>query len=130
MPLIPSPLLHGLTVLMVAVALSGCGGGNSSSSDHDGDSDSDDGASASSSAATGTTTTGAATTADTASIARGKTLYANQCAACHGSNMAAARNASQTLGAISANRGGMGSLASVIGSVQANDIATYLTYGL
>jgi mono/diheme cytochrome c family protein len=128
MTLTPTSLLRGLTVLMVAAALTACGGGSSFSDDHDGDDD--DGVSTSSSSATGTTTTGTATTADTASIARGKSLYANHCAACHGSNMNAARNASQTLSAISANRGGMGSLASVIGSVQANDIATYLTYGL
>lgn len=130
MLLAPSHLLRGLTVLMLVVAISACGGGGESSSSNDSDNDDDDGHSNSSSSSTGTTTTGSATPADTASIARGKTLYANNCAACHGSTMGAAKNANQTLSAISANRGGMGSLAGVIGSVQADDIATYLTYGL
>ena len=108
-------------VLFAVAAIAACGGGGSSDDDDDA---ADDNSSA------GTTTSGSNTTADTASIARGKTLYANNCASCHGSNMPQARSASATLQAISANRGGMGSLAGVVGSTQANDIATYLSFGL
>jgi mono/diheme cytochrome c family protein len=56
-------------------------------------------------------------------------LYAAYCASCHGASFSAAKNYASTLSAIASNKGGMGYLSSAIQTTQANDIATYLTYG-
>ncbi|HEY8907639.1 MAG TPA: cytochrome c [Rhodoferax sp.] len=56
-------------------------------------------------------------------------MYSAYCASCHGASFAAAQNYASTLNAIARNKGGMGYLSSSIQTAQANDIATYLTYG-
>jgi len=106
-----TPLLRGLTVLGCALALSACGGG-------------DEGGDAAYTASTGTAVPSSAT------IARGKTLYNQYCFSCHGSNMRSAKDSSHTLGAIAANRGGMGSLSKSVTTTEADAIAAYLAYGL
>lgn len=72
---------------------------------------------------TTTTTTTATTTATSAS--NGKALYAASCSSCHGADTSIGRSASSTLKAIASNKGGMGFLASTIGTQQAADIAAY-----
>ena len=93
----------------------------------------------------GTTTTAAASPAPaaapapapapaaSASALNGKSLYAGNCASCHGGNPAQniskilrGTSASATLGAIASNKGGMGYLSGSIGAAEANDIAAYL----
>jgi len=64
----------------------------------------------------------------------GKTLYANYCAACHGSNAArnsgrvllGAGNAGLIISAINANIGNMGFLQSTISNADAGDLAAFL----
>ncbi len=66
--------------------------------------------------------------------ARGKVIYANSCALCHGSNpstnidkvLKGANSASTILSAIAKNSGGMGYLSSTIEATQASDLAAYL----
>jgi mono/diheme cytochrome c family protein len=73
---------------------------------------------------------GFATSSKTATnAANGQALYTAFCASCHGASYTAARNYSSTLSAIARNKGNMGYLSTSIQTAQANDIATYLTYG-
>ena len=67
------------------------------------------------------------------SALNGKSLYAANCASCHGGNPAQniskvlkGTSASNTLSAIAGNKGGMGYLKGSIGASEANDIAAYL----
>ncbi len=71
--------------------------------------------------------------APSASAPQGKSLYAANCAGCHGGNPAQniskilrGRSASATLSAIAGNKGGMGYLSGKIGAKEASDIAAYL----
>ena len=105
-------MINTAAISVAALLLGACGGGGDDAGD-----------------ATFATTTGA-TSASTASIASGKLLFQQRCAACHGSNMPAAKNGHNTLNAISSNRGGMGYLGSIIQAAQADDIAGYLAFGL
>jgi mono/diheme cytochrome c family protein len=64
----------------------------------------------------------------------GKDLYAASCSGCHGadpangrSNISAAKTASNTLNAISNNKGGMGFLSTTIKATEAANIAAYVT---
>jgi mono/diheme cytochrome c family protein len=77
-----------------------------------------------------TAATPVGTTPSAATIASGKTLYNNNCASCHTSYYANARDSNKTLAAIASNKGGMGYLNSTIKAPQANDIAAYLSYGI
>lgn len=63
----------------------------------------------------------------------GKSLYANNCASCHGANprqnmskILRATSASATLGAIASNTGGMGYLKTTIGQAEAQAIASFV----
>jgi mono/diheme cytochrome c family protein len=96
-----------LTICLVA-----CGGGGDSGDDDEG------------SGTSFATSTNAATNA-----ANGQSLYTGYCASCHGASYGSAKNYAQTLSAIARNKGGMGYLSANIQTDQANDIATYLTYG-
>lgn len=71
--------------------------------------------------------------AASASALNGKSLYAGNCASCHGgdptqniSKILRGTSPSNTLGAIASNKGGMGFLSGAIGAAEANDIAAYL----
>lgn len=55
----------------------------------------------------------------------GKTLWANNCQACHGGSTSKGSNSSNTLAAIRGNTGGMGFLSGSIGATEASQIATY-----
>jgi mono/diheme cytochrome c family protein len=72
-----------------------------------------------------TTAATAPTTTTTTSASNGKALYAASCSSCHGADTSIGRSASSTLKAIASNKGGMGFLASTIGTQQAADIAAY-----
>ena len=62
--------------------------------------------------------------------AAGQSLYAASCASCHGPRNPDAMNYQNTLKAITNNKGGMGTLSASIKTAQADDIATYLAYGV
>ena len=108
-------MINTAAISVAALLLGACGGGGDDAGD--------------ATFATFATTTDA-TSASTASIASGKLLFQQRCAACHGSNMPAAKNSHNTLNAISSNRGGMGYLGSIVRAAQADDIAGYLAFGL
>ena len=55
----------------------------------------------------------------------GKSLWAKNCASCHGGDTGKGTNASKTLTAIRNNTGGMGFLSGSIGANEASQIATY-----
>lgn len=114
----PSKSLMAIATTLMLLA---CGGGNERGEGNEG--------SENKTTATFATTTGTATPS-TATIASGKALYAQNCFACHGANIAAAKNSNNTLNAIASNRGGMGFLTTKITSIQADDIAEYLSFGL
>ncbi len=99
------------SVMLGALVLSACGGGAG-------------GADTPFNVSTG------ATTATSAAISNGKNLYGQYCAQCHGASMPAAKDSSRLLSAIASNRGGMGSLRSVVSTSQADDIAGYLAFGI
>jgi mono/diheme cytochrome c family protein len=109
--------LKFLIVTCVASLMAACGGGGTSGSDSS-DSNSEGQAA---SFATSNNLVGNASA--------GQALYASYCAGCHGASYGKARNYAETLSAIARDKGGMGFLAATIQSIQANDIATYLTYG-
>lgn len=67
-------------------------------------------------------------TGTTGTASAGKASYDAMCSSCHGSGISDGRNAANILEAVAENKGGMGSL-SVTQQV-ADNIATYLTYGL
>jgi mono/diheme cytochrome c family protein len=102
----------------LAACLVACGGGGS------------DGNAGSGERERGNGSSGFATSTNAATDAvAGQDLYAAYCATCHGASYAEARDYASTLSAIARNKGGMGYLSASIRASQANDIATYLTYG-
>ena len=107
-----SPALRALTLAACALLMSACGGGDEGGGD------------AAYSTSTGNATPSAAV------IAQGKTLYNQYCAQCHGGNMPNAKNSGNTLNAIASNRGGMSALATSVKTTEADDIASYLAFGL
>lgn len=114
-----TPLIAFKYVLLIALgaAMAACGGGGERSSGSE-SGDDDEGA-------------GFATSTKVATNAvAGQALYAAYCASCHGVSFASARNYASILSAIARDKGGMGTLSSVIQTVQANDIATYLSNGV
>lgn len=124
--------LRDFSVLFLAISASflmtACGGGGESS-----DSDSDDGKKTVAAATTPTpapaaTPTPAPGPTPTPSSAGtiGKSLWANNCAACHGGDTGKGANPSKILNAIAANTGGMGYLSGTIGANEASQIATYV----
>jgi mono/diheme cytochrome c family protein len=108
-----------------ALLLTACGGGENEANENE---DSSTQYKTVPSGDTAATPAGASPSA--ATIASGKTLYNNNCFACHGANYSNARDSNRTLAAIASNKGGMGYLNSTIKAPQANDIAAYLSYGL
>lgn len=60
----------------------------------------------------------------------GQALYVAYCSSCHAASFSSAKNYASTLNAIARNQGGMGYLSASIQTAQANDIATYLSYGV
>lgn len=117
------PVAKRLLSATLAAFLVACGGGGSGSDDDNGQR-SDDEHSDSNSTTGFATSTNAATNASA-----GQALYAAYCATCHGAAFAEAKDYASTLSAIARNKGGMGYLSTSIQTAQANDIATYLTYG-
>jgi len=69
-------------------------------------------------------------TGQTGDAVAGKASYDAMCSTCHGSGISDARNAANTLEAIAKNKGGMGSLRTSVTQMVADNIATYLTYGV
>lgn len=55
----------------------------------------------------------------------GKTVWANNCVACHGGDTGKGSNASKIMNAIAANTGGMGILNGKVSASDANNIAAY-----
>jgi len=106
----PAPIFW-LALAATALLMTACGGG-------------DDAPNAAYSTSTGTATPSAA------AISSGKTLYTQYCSGCHGSNMPTGKDSARTLSAIASNRGGMGFLAANVHTAQADDIASYLAFGL
>jgi mono/diheme cytochrome c family protein len=117
-----------LMIASITTGLAACGGGggdsssqqslsseHSSSNEHS-KSDDDSSFATSSNAAT--------------NAVAGQALYGAYCASCHGTSYASAKDYASTLNAIARNKGGMGYLSASIKTEQANDIATYLTYGV
>lgn len=109
------------TIATLTASLAACGGGGGGGGgDGGGDSEhSSEGTHSSFATSSTAATNGVA----------GQALYAAYCASCHGASFAEATNYARTLSAIARNKGGMGYLSSSIQTAQANDIATYLTYG-
>lgn len=125
-------IMHGINALIIAtsaaVFLTACGGGTTTATD------------TTAAAATTPTTTAAATTTPATTTATtstpsadalhaaglvGKSLWANNCASCHGGDTGRGANPSKILNAISSNTGGMGFLNGVISADNASNIATY-----
>jgi mono/diheme cytochrome c family protein len=125
-------IMHGINALIIAtsaaVLLTACGGGTTTATD------------TTAAAATTPTTTAAATTTPATTAATtstpsadalhaaglvGKSLWANNCASCHGGDTGRGANPSKILNAISSNTGGMGFLNGVISADNASNIATY-----
>jgi mono/diheme cytochrome c family protein len=111
-----------LAVIAMTMMMAACGGGNERGESNEGNENR--------TTATFTTVTTSTATPNAATIANGKALYAQNCFACHGANIAAAKNSNNTLNAIASNKGGMGFLTTKITSSQADDIAAYLSFGL
>lgn len=123
--------LRLFVIAAITTCLAACGGGGANSNNDNGDSEdkkysSSDSEHSSSSGGSGFATS----TNTTTNAANGQTLYAAYCASCHGASYTSAKNYSSTLSAIARNKGGMGYLSASIQTSQANDIATYLTYGV
>ena len=70
------------------------------------------------------------TTGQLGDAAAGKAAWNASCSSCHGARLSDAKNAANTLEAIRENEGGMGYLASTVTETMANNIATYMMYGL
>jgi mono/diheme cytochrome c family protein len=108
-------LIKFSTIAAITVLFTACGGGGGA----DGGSESqNEGHVSSFSSSTNAATDGTS----------GQALYAAYCTSCHGASYSPAKNYASTLSAIARNKGGMGYLTNIQTS-QANDIATYLTYG-
>jgi mono/diheme cytochrome c family protein len=115
-------IMHGINALIIAtsaaVLLTACGGGTTTATD-------------TTAAATTTPATTTATTSTPSADALhaaglvGKSLWANNCASCHGGDTGRGANPSKILNAISSNTGGMGFLNGVISADNASNIATY-----
>ncbi len=125
-------IMHGINALIIAtsaaVFLTACGGGTTTATDTTA-------AAATTPTTTATATTTPATTTATTSTPSadalhaaglvGKSLWANNCASCHGGDTGRGANPSKILNAISSNTGGMGFLNGVISADNASNIATY-----
>ena len=119
--------MHSISALIIsvstAVLLTACGGGTSTATD--------------TTAAATTTNTTTTTTATTPTISTpstdalhaaalvGKSLWANNCASCHGGDTGMGANPSKIMNAIASNKGGMGILRGIISEDNASNIATY-----
>jgi mono/diheme cytochrome c family protein len=112
------PHLKFLSVACVALLIAACGGGGGGGGSDSGN----DGEGQSSSFATSTNQVGNASA--------GRELYVSYCVGCHGASYGKAKNYAETLSAIQRDKGGMKYLDTYIKTTQANDIATYLTYGV
>lgn len=108
----------GITLTLIA-----CGGGTSAATDAT--------AAATTTSTPATTTTTTATTSDPSADALhaaglvGKSLWANNCASCHGGDTGKGANPTKIMNAISSNTGGMGILKGIISADNASNIATY-----
>ena len=111
-----------------AACVTACGGGGG---DINGGNESSHSDNRSGSAGSNGNPSGFATSTNAATSAvSGQALYAAYCATCHGASFAEAKDYASTLSAIARNKGGMGYLSASIQTAQANDIATYLSYGV
>lgn len=70
------------------------------------------------------------TTGQVGDAGAGKIAWDATCRSCHGARESDARNAAKILEAIRENEGGMGVLASRVDATMANNIATYMMYGV
>ncbi|MCF8159642.1 MAG: c-type cytochrome [Polaromonas sp.] len=70
------------------------------------------------------------TTGQVGDPSAGKAAWDSSCSSCHGARLSDAKNAAKILEAIRENEGGMGSLAGTVSQTMANNIATYMMYGL
>ncbi|MDP2680242.1 MAG: c-type cytochrome [Rhodoferax sp.] len=70
------------------------------------------------------------TTGQVGDAALGKAAWDASCSSCHGVRESDAKNAAKILEAIRKNEGGMGVLATSVNQSMANNIATYMMYGL
>jgi mono/diheme cytochrome c family protein len=70
------------------------------------------------------------TTGQVGDPSAGKSAWDSSCSNCHGARLADAKSAAKILEAIRENEGGMGSLAGTVSQTMANNIATYMMYGL
>lgn len=70
------------------------------------------------------------TTGQVGDAAAGKAAWDASCSSCHGVRESDAKNAAKILEAIRKNEGGMGTLANTVTQAMANNIATYMMYGV
>ncbi|OGB85160.1 MAG: hypothetical protein A2535_02770 [Burkholderiales bacterium RIFOXYD2_FULL_59_8] len=70
------------------------------------------------------------TTGQVGDAVAGKAAWDGACSRCHGARESDAKNAAKIMEAIRKNEGGMGSLAGTVTQTMANNIATYMMYGL
>ncbi|MEY4911712.1 MAG: Cytochrome oxidase, cbb3-type, subunit [Pseudomonadota bacterium] len=129
-------IMYGINALIIAtsaaVLLTACGGGTTTATATATDTTAAAAPTPTTTAAA--TTTPATTTATTSTPSAdalhaaglvGKSLWANNCASCHGGDTGRGANPSKILNAISSNTGGMGFLNGVISADNASNIATY-----
>jgi mono/diheme cytochrome c family protein len=105
-----------------AVLLTACGGGTSTATDTTAAATTTN---TNTTTATTTTASNPSTDALHAAALVGKTLWANNCASCHGGDTGMGANPSKTMNAIASNKGGMGILRGIISEDNASNIATY-----
>ena len=118
--------IHKTTTVMLAISaaflMAACGSGSSGESESNEKHESSETATP----APASTAAPAPTPTPTSSAGSlGKTVWANNCVACHGGDTGKGSNASKTMNAIAANTGGMGILNGKVSASDANNIAAY-----
>jgi mono/diheme cytochrome c family protein len=114
-----------LAIACLSASIAACGGGGGSS----GSSGSSEGSTHTESSDDGESSGFATSTKAATNAVAGQALYAAYCSSCHGAGYSSAKNYASTLSAIARDKGGMGYLGASIQTAQANDIASYLSYG-
>lgn len=113
-----------LAIACLSASIAACGGGGSS-----GNGGSSEGSTHTESGDDGESSGFATSTKAATNALAGQALYAAYCSSCHGAGFSSAKNYASTLSAIARDKGGMGYLSASIQTAQANDIASYLSYG-